>query len=424
MMGEKKLVPKRRFEGFKAEWEICKIKEYVELENGHAFKSAYFQSNVTKKIVLTPGNINIGGGFQIDKGHYYEELADYPKKTVMEPGDIFVTMTDLTPTAQTLGFPAIIPDDGNIYLHNQRLGKLVNYDLDKSYLFNLLCTEKYHNQIVMTASGTTVKHSSPQRILNSLISVPSKEEQQKIGNFFKHLDEMIVIQQRKIDKTKALKSAYLAEMFPAEGERVPKRRFKGFVDEWKVKKLVDIVIEISDGDWIETEHIFNQGKYRIIQTGNLGIGRYIDRRKNAKYFHQEDFDQLKANEIFPGDVLISRLAEPAGRTIILPETGFRMVTSVDVSVIRPNEKFDSTFLMTLMNSEKTLKEVNKEVTGTTHKRISRKNLEKTELIVPEFFEQQKIGQFFKHLDEMIATDQQKLEKLKATKQAYLHEMFV
>lgn len=235
---------------------------------------------------------------------------------------------------------------------------------------------------------------------------------------------MIALQQRKIDKTKTLKSAYLAEMFPAEGERVPKRRFEGFVDEWEVKKLADVVIEISDGDWIETEHIFNQGKYRIIQTGNLGIGRYIDRTKNAKYFHQEDFDQLKANEIFPEDILISRLAEPAGRTIILPETGFRMVTSVDVAVIRPNEKFDSTFLMTLMNSEKTLKEVNKEVTGTTHKRISRKNLERTELIVPEVFEQQKIGRFFKHLDEMIETHQQKLEKLKATKQAYLHEMFV
>lgn len=235
---------------------------------------------------------------------------------------------------------------------------------------------------------------------------------------------MIELEQRKINKTKALKNAYLAEMFPAEGERVPKRRFEGFTDEWEVKSLDNVVMDISDGDWILKEHIFDEGKYRIIQTGNLGVGRYIDNIGNAKYFNEQDFNQLKANEIFPGDILISRLAEPAGRTIILPDTGFKMVTSVDIAIIRPDENFDSSFFMTQMNTQEILNQINMEVTGTTHKRISRKNLERIQLLVPGVVEQKQIGAFFKNLDDIISNQQQRLEKLKSTKQAYLHEMFV
>src|SRR5699024_7563263 len=74
-----------------------------------------------------------------------------------------------------------------------------------------------------------------------------KKEQQKIGQFFKHLDDMIALEQRKIDKTKALKSAYLAEMFPVEGERTPKRRFSGFTDEWRLCSLGDLT-KINTGD--------------------------------------------------------------------------------------------------------------------------------------------------------------------------------
>src|SRR5699024_642053 len=69
---------------------------------------------------------------------------------------------------------------------------------------------------------------------------PEYKEQQKIGQFFKHFDEMIALQQRKIDKTKALKSAYFVEMFPAEGESVPKRRFSGFTGEWEEYSLGEL----------------------------------------------------------------------------------------------------------------------------------------------------------------------------------------
>src|SRR5699024_9280039 len=133
-------------------------------------------------------------------------------------------------------------------------------------------------------------------------------------------------------KVKALKEAYLTEMFPQEGETVPKRRFKGFEGEWIIKSLGQVVKQLSDGDWIQNEHITDSGTYRIIQTGNIGVGKFIPRDDYSKYINAESFNVLNANEIFPGDLLISRLAEPAGRCIILPNIGENMVTAVDVAI--------------------------------------------------------------------------------------------
>ncbi len=91
---------------------------------------------------------------------------------------------------------------------------------------------------------------------------------------------------------------------------------------------------------------------------------------------QNSFDILKANEIFPGDLLVSRLAEPAGRTVILPNIEDRMVTAVDVTILRQNENFDAYFLLSQMNTSKILNKVSKNVSGTSHKRISRKKFRK------------------------------------------------
>ena len=214
-------------------------------------------------------------------------------------------------------------------------------------------------------------------------------------------------------------------MFPKQGATVPEIRFKGFSGAWEEKKLGEFVSNISDGDWIESNHIFEQGKYRIIQTGNLGAdGEYIDKENNAKYFDQKDFDEIRANEIFQGDILISRLAEPAGRTIVLPNSEFRMVTAVDVTVIRPDNNFDSTFLKTQLNTTNVLRKVNENVSGTSHKRISRSNLEKTKLLAPNLDEQTKIGNLFKQLDTLLSQHQAQIKKLNNIKQACLEKMFV
>ena len=207
-------------------------------------------------------------------------------------------------------------------------------------------------------------------------------------------------------------------------KKSPQLRFEGFTDDWEERKLKDYVGPvISDGDWIEKEHIHDSGVYRIIQTGNLGLGEFHDKSSSAKYMNEESFNILNANEIFPNDILISRLADPAGRTIILPDTKNKMVTAVDVTIIRPNKLFDSYFFITEMNSTVVLNKISKSVSGTSHKRISRRNLELISLLIPSLEEQQKIGSFFKQLDDTIALHQRKLDLLKEQKKGFLQKMF-
>ena len=206
-------VPELRFAGFADDWEERKLGEVIDIENGYAFKSEYFSDEEKRHIVLTPGSVKIGGGFQKDKGRYYDVSGVFPEKFIFKPGNIFITMTDLTPTAQSLGYPAIVPRDDNVYLHNQRLGKIINNTTNPEFLYTLLTTDTYHKEIVSSASGTTVKHSSVSKILDFKSAIPNIDEQKLIGSFFKELDNTIALHQRKLDLLKEQKKGFLEKMF-------------------------------------------------------------------------------------------------------------------------------------------------------------------------------------------------------------------
>lgn len=293
------------------------------------------------------------------------------------------------------------------------------------FVFHYLQSNYSQNQIELEINTGSQRNIGIDSLKKLLIRSPAENEQKRVANLFQNLDTLISLHQAKVNKLTNLKKAMLEKIFPKDGADVPEIRFKGFVGAWEEKTLKQIVSNVSDGNWIEANHIYEEGEYRIIQTGNLGIGEFIDKSSNAKYFHQKDFDEVNGNEIFPGDILISRLADPAGRTILLPKTGFKMVTAVDISIIRPNSSmFDSSFLMTQLNTTKILNFVNKSVSGTSHKRISRRNLEKIKLLAPIVKEQEKIGEYFQNLDRTITLHQTELEKLNNLKKACLEKMFV
>lgn len=209
-----------------------------------------------------------------------------------------------------------------------------------------------------------------------------------------------------------------------EMSNVPELRFPEFDGEWEEGTIKSLVHgNLSDGDWINKEYLLPNGKYRIIQTGNISVGKYLNKEKSSKFISQSSYDELKANEVFPGDILISRLADPAGRSIIMPNINWKMVTSVDVAIIRPNKKFESYFLISILNTDKKLYDISKLVSGTSHKRISRKNLEKVKIIYPKIQEQQKIGNFFSKLDQQIELEEKKLELLEQQKRGYMQKIF-
>jgi type I restriction enzyme, S subunit len=159
---------------------------------------------------------------------------------------------------------------------------------------------------------------------------------------------------------------------------------------WKVEKLGDVCDVFADGDWVESKDQSPSG-IRLIQTGNVGNGIFKDRGEKARYVSEETFKRLRCTEIFEGDCLISRLPDPVGRACILPDTGERMITAVDCTIVRFDKKqIIPQFFNYYSQSFQYLNDVDHETTGTTRSRISRSKLSEIKIPVPPLTEQQRI----------------------------------
>jgi type I restriction enzyme S subunit len=147
-------------------WDISPLSNYINIKHGFAFKGAYFSDQETDDICVTPGNFRIGGGIKLDKLKYYD--GPIPGDYIFTKGELMVTMTDLSKQADTLGYPAFVPEsEGKTYLHNQRIGKVelkTEQDI-KNYLYSFFCSSGYRNEVLGGVTGSTVKHTAPKKIM-------------------------------------------------------------------------------------------------------------------------------------------------------------------------------------------------------------------------------------------------------------------
>ena len=159
---------------------------------------------------------------------------------------------------------------------------------------------------------------------------------------------------------------------------------------WQTKTLGELAEVFADGDWVESKDQSTEG-VRLIQTGNVGEGVFKDRAEKARYISEATFKRLRCTEIFEGDCLISRLPDPVGRSCPLPDTGERMITAVDCTIVRFNSKqIIPAFFNYYSQSTDYLDAVDAETSGTTRNRISRANLGNIAVPVPPLPEQQRI----------------------------------
>jgi len=165
-------------------WKKYLLEDLITIKHGYAFKGEYFVDDKTNYYLVTPGNFSIGGGFQKYKDKFYDGPVgtDY----ILNPNDLIVTMTDLSKSGDTLGFPALVPKNENYsYLHNQRIGLVEIKDtskINKIFLYYLMRSREYQKYIVSTSSGATVKHTSPSKIGKFRFFLPSLQKQKDIGN--------------------------------------------------------------------------------------------------------------------------------------------------------------------------------------------------------------------------------------------------
>jgi len=170
-------------------WKETELRKVLHVKHGFAFKGEFF-SNIGTQIIITPGNFNEAGGFKYTPGKEKYYTTEYPKEYLCKKGDLIVAMTEQA--AGLLGSVALVPVD-NVFLHNQRIG-LLTFDrnsYDKLFLYYLFRTKSVREQIALSSSGSKVKHTSPERIYDVKVKIPSLSIQKEIGRILYKLDSKI-----------------------------------------------------------------------------------------------------------------------------------------------------------------------------------------------------------------------------------------
>ena len=188
-------------------------------------------------------------------------------------------------------------------------------------------------------------------------------------------------------------------------------------------KLGKLCILFTDGDWIESKDQSDSG-IRLIQTGNIGNGEFLYKNDKAKYISVDTFKRLNCKEVFPNDILVSRLPEPVGRGCIIPDIGEKMITAVDCTICRINENLvDRKYFCYFLESNAYKTQLEQHVTGTTRKRISRKNLSSVEIDIPEQAKQKEVVYKLDRLKKIIQNYNRELDLLDELVRARFVEMF-
>ncbi len=177
-----------------SEWGKMRLGDICSIKHGFAFKGEHITAVCNRNILLTPGNFLIGGGYKCAKLKYYN--GDIPTNYILSANDIVITMTDLSKACDTLGYSAKIPCDNNVYLHNQRIGLVEfnnKYEVHSEFIYWLLRSFNYQKFISNSATGSTVKHTSPKIIQSYEFDLPPLEEQKRIAGILGSLDDKIEI---------------------------------------------------------------------------------------------------------------------------------------------------------------------------------------------------------------------------------------
>lgn len=281
------------------------------------------------------------------------------------------------------------------------------------YLGYYMNTPHFHRQLIPLMQGIKVLSISKGNIAKTKICAPkSMLEQQKISYLLNVLDRRTAAQRKVIEVLKKYKRGLLRDIFSKLNVRHDKR------------KLKDVAVLFADGDWIESKDQAPEG-IRLVQTGNVGFGVYLDKPQNAKYISEATFHRLNCLEIYDGDILISRLPEPAGRACLLPQSTERRITAVDCTVIRTDKSvIDRTYLLQFLCSDQYLKTVNSLLAGGTRQRISRKNLEGIEVPYPSIDQQRYYGSFLCKVDARISNEENRLNCLSILRSSLLQQLFI
>ncbi|MCT1175207.1 restriction endonuclease subunit S [Lactococcus lactis] len=404
----KKKVPELRFKGFTDEWEERKLGQYTKL----------ITKGTTPKDKTGIGDVNFVKVENITNGKIYpinkikqNEHDNYLKRSRLEEKDILFSI------AGTLGRTAIVNKSILPANTNQALAIIRGYDFDTNFLITSLAGNVVKEYIRRNPTVGAQPNLSLEQVGNLLVNTPNAEEQQKIGSFFKQLDDTIALHQRKLDLLKEQKKGYLQKMFPKNGTKVPELRFAGFADDWEERKLSEGTSKIGDG-LHGTPNYSDNGDVFFINGNNLVNGKIVI-TKETKLVTESN--QSKDDKLLNTDTILMSINGTIGNLAWYNNERVMLGKSAAYLTV---SNFDKKFIFSYLQTSTIKNYFLNNLTGTTIKNLGLKTIRDTTLFVPTLEEQQQIGEFFWTLEETIALHQRKLDLLKEQKKGFLQKMFV
>lgn len=416
MTEQTNLVPKRRFKEFQntRAWEQRKLGELADFSKGNGYSKGDLVVNGSPIILY--GRLYVNYETVINVVDTFVEIKD--KSVISEGNEVIVPSSG--ETSEDISRASVVGKSGIVLGGDLNIIKPKS-EIDPIFLALTISNGKQQKEMSKRAQGKSVVHLHNSDLKQVSFIYPKLQEQQKIGQFFVQLDHLITLHQRKLEKTKALKSAYLSEMLPAEGERVPKRRFSGFTQAWEQRKFQDDIVSIQTGTNLLGSE--SNGGIPLIKMGNIQRGYFsLD-----KLEYLDDSETVSESDIINnGDFLFN-----TRNTLELVGKGATWFCESGKYAFNSNiarftfKNINTYFFNYLYNTEQVIKQVRARAVGTTSvAAVYPRDLNSMKYMVPSIEEQSEIGNFFKRLDYTITLHQRKLEKLQNIKKAYLNEMFV
>lgn len=417
MMSKKS--PQLRFEGFTDDWEERKLGDMMDVTSvKRIHQSDWTNSGIrflrARDIVSAAKNEEPSDYLYISEEKYNEYSKISGK---VSQGDLLVTGVG------SIGVPLLITDDNPIYFKDGNIIWFKNeHKIDGNFFYYSFINNKIQKYIRDVAGIGTVGTYTIDSGKKTPISLPTYDEQIKIGSFFKQLDDTIALHQHKLDLLKEQKKGFLQKMFPKNGAKVPELRFEGFADDWEQRKLGEMLVNLEAGVSVNSSD-YDTG-YFILKTSAIKMGN-IDLLE-VKSIVSEEVARAKT-PLIKNSIIISRMNTPelVGASGLVRE-------SID-NIFLPDRlwqgqvagNFSPEWLIQSINIAANIKKIRDLATGTSGsmKNISKKSMLDLIINVPTLEEQQKIGSFFKQLDNVIALHQLKLDLLKEQKKGFLQKMF-
>lgn len=324
---------------------------------------------------------------------------------LMEDGDILFARTGAS-VGKTYRFKR---SDGKVYYAGFLIRARINQNFDSEFVFQNTLTSKYDNFIKIVSQRSGQPGVNAQEYASFDLMVPTLEEQQKIGIFFKTLDVAIALHQQKLDKLKELKKAYLAQFFKQ------KIRFFGFLEEWERRKFKDFISKAGK------KNIQNRNYISYSVSNKSGLVSQAEQFEGSRLenLEKESYKIVNSNDFVynPARINVGSIAfNNLEKTVI--------VSSLYV-VLNMGEKLDNEFILQFIKSQTFIKEVKRNTEGSVREYLFFKSFKNINFpYIPNVEEQRKIGLFFKRLDDTIVLQEEKLTKLNKLKKVYLQKMFV